>query len=188
MSPRPLESDQFEAFLTRLSPDRDHAGRRYESLRARLIALFTYRGCPIPEELADETLDRTARKVADLPASAVPTDPSPLVFGIAWNVARESFHTPRWAPLPDCDLPDPIQVTSDPLKQEREQRCLDRCLDGLGAAESQLVLAYFAQEKRAKIEQRSRLAADLGISQNALRLRVHRITSTLRACLDTCLQ
>ena len=188
MSPRPLEPDQFEAFLTRLSPDRDHAGRRYESLRARLIALFTYRGCPIPEELADETLDRTARKVADLPASAAPTDPSPLVFGIAWNVARESFHTPRWAPLPDCDLPDPIQVPSDPLKQEREQRCLDRCLDGLGAAESQLVLAYFAQEKRAKIERRSRLAADLGISQNALRLRVHRITSTLRACIDTCLR
>ena len=183
-----MNASQFEAFLKRLAPDREQAGRRYEQLRRRLISLFTYRGCAHPEELADETLDRTARKLNDAPSALDGADPSPLVFGIAWNVARESFHSPRPTVLEDtCDPPDPMSTAANPDVQEREQHCLDRCLLQMPPADRTLVLAYFEKEKRAKIQQRQQLAGQLGVSSNALRLRVHRITVTLRDCVHECM-
>jgi DNA-directed RNA polymerase specialized sigma24 family protein len=187
MKPRSMTAIQFEALLERLSPDREQAGQRYEFLRRRLISLFMYRGCATPEELADETLDRVARKIAEMPASFEGKDPSPLVFGIAWNVARESFHTKRPAVLPDgCDPVDPSPPADEQGRQEREQRCLDLCLHQLPVVDRTLVLAYFEKEKRAKIEQRSLLAAELRITPNALRLRVHRVTAALRDCVYDC--
>src|SRR5262245_11300075 len=94
----PLRSDQFEALLAQLGPDREVAGARYEQLRRRLMAVFEYRRCAHAEELADETLDRVARKVREMGDAFDGSDPARFVFGVAWNVARESFR--RTTPLP----------------------------------------------------------------------------------------
>src|SRR5262245_60780717 len=95
-----LGPDQFEALLGRLGPDRETAGREYEQLRHRLVTIFTYRRCPHPEELADETLDRVARKLLEMGTAFEGPDPTRFVFGVAWNVAKESFHSQREVPLP----------------------------------------------------------------------------------------
>ena len=181
-----MTAGQFEALLDRLAADREQAGRRYEQLRRRLISVFTYRGCASPEELADETLDRAAGKLAGT-ASFEGIDPGALVFGIAWNVARESFHTARPVALPDGHDPvDPAPAPGEDRSGEREQQCLEQCLAQLPAADRTLLLAYFEKEKRAKIQQRSMLAAELHVTPNALRLRVHRMTAALRGCVYGC--
>jgi len=51
-----------------------------------------------------------------------------------------------------------------------------------------LILEYYREEKRAKINLRKNLAEKLGIECNALRLRVHRIRTELRPCVLKCLQ
>ena len=187
MKRRDLKSAQFESFLRRLASDREQAGQRYEYLRRRLISLFVYRGCVNPEELADETLDRVVEKLET--GSTVPdeSDPAAFVFGIAWNVARESFHDVRTTGLPDgCDPVDPSPLVGEGLADARQEQCLDDCLGRLPVRDRSLVLTYFEKEKRAKIEQRALLADQLRITTNALRLRVHRILDSLRRCTVEC--
>src|SRR5262245_20430567 len=55
--------EEFDCLLAYLSPDREEAGKEYETLRRKLIKLFQYRGCHSPEELADETINRIAKKI-----------------------------------------------------------------------------------------------------------------------------
>src|SRR5947199_10461635 len=58
-----LTSEAFTKLLARLDPDRERAGEKYEDLRCTLIRFFEWRGAPFPEEHADETFNRVARKL-----------------------------------------------------------------------------------------------------------------------------
>jgi DNA-directed RNA polymerase specialized sigma24 family protein len=184
-----LGSDQFEALLRHLGPDRETAGRQYEQLRVRLLAVFTYRRCPHPEDLADETMDRVARKLLEIGDRFEGADASRFVFGVAWNIAKESFHRRREVALPDTwDVEDPVKFDPEKEAGDRSEVCLERCLRSLPESDRDLVLRYFQHEKRAKIDQRSSLARELQISPNALRLRIHRTTGQLRSCVRDCLE
>jgi DNA-directed RNA polymerase specialized sigma24 family protein len=182
-----LLPDHFEALLKRLAPDRDLAGERYVELSRRLRTVFLYRQCPDPDELVRETLDRAGRKLLELGSRFEGKDPAPYVFGVAWNVARESFRRPSTEPLDDGkEIPSPGPAG---LEEDKEARsgCLDRCLGRLPEDDRDLALKYYRGEKRAKIQQRATLARELGVSANALRLKVHRITRRLRQCVFECL-
>ena len=185
--PQPLRLEQLEALLQRLGPDREVAGMRYEELRRRLVSVFGYRRCGHPEELADETLDRSARKLQELGSGFVGDDPARFVFGVAWNVARESFRRPSTVPLPETwERAGPPAPDAEGDEDELEKACLDRCLDELAPADRSLVLGYHEEEKSARIRRRSELARGLGLSPNGLRLRIHRITGRLRECVVHC--
>ena len=182
---RTLRSEQLEALLLRLGPDREQAGLRYEQLRRSLITVFGYRNCEHPDELADATLDRAARRLLEMGTAFQGSDPTRFVFGVAWNVARESFKRRPALPLPETwELPDkPAVGIGDDAQRER---CLDQCLERLEDSERSLVLEYYEGEKSAKIRNRSTLAGERGMSSNALRLRIHRITVRLRECVFEC--
>ena len=185
--PEPLRSEPFEALLLKLGPDREAAGERYLQLRQRLVAVFEYRRCPLPEELADETLDRVARRLQEMGSEFVGSDPARYVFGVAWNVARESFRRPTSAPLPDGW--ESRLVASRAVDDEGvEESCLEHCLERLSPADKQLVLDYHQGERSARIRGRSGLARDLGLTPNALRLKIHRLTSRLRECVLGCVE
>ncbi|HJS59677.1 MAG TPA: sigma-70 family RNA polymerase sigma factor [Vicinamibacteria bacterium] len=180
----PLRPEQFETLLQRLGPDREAAATRYEQLRRRLIAVFEYRRCHHAEELADETLDRVARKLQELRDEFTGSDPSRYVFGVAWNVARESYRRPATLPLPETwERPASAAKEED---DELENACLDRCLEKLDAGDKRLALEYHEGQGGAKIRLRSELARELGLSQNALRLKIHRVTARLRECVLQC--
>jgi hypothetical protein len=51
-----------------------------------------------------------------------------------------------------------------------------------------LLLDYYREEKRAKIEYRRQLAEQMGIAVNALRIRAYRIRASLQKCVEDCLQ
>lgn len=186
----PLRREQFDALLQRLAPERELAGKRYEQLRGRLRSLFEYRGCEHAEELADETLDRAARRLQEMGDEFSGNDPARFVYGVAWNVARESFRRRSLLPLPERweahrAGPPPAEPAEEDA--EREHACLERCLEIFSAAERSLVLGYFEGEKSARIERRLALAQELGISLNALRLKIHRLTARLRVCVVQCM-
>jgi hypothetical protein len=65
----------------------------------------------------------------------------------------------------------------------REQRleCLDCCLHELKPEQRELVVEYYRDAKRQKIDRRRELAARLGISMNALGIRAWRIRYPQRA-------
>jgi DNA-directed RNA polymerase specialized sigma24 family protein len=185
--PEPLRPEHFDGLLQRLGPDREVAGDRYEQLRRRLVGIFAYRRCHHPEELADETLDRAARRLQDMGNDFVGSDPARFVYGVAWNVARESFRRPSPVPLPDA-WERVISAPQPGDEEERQETCLDRCLDELAPSERSLVLGYFEGERSARIRRRSELAHERGVSPNALRLKIHRLCGRLRDCVVHCME
>src|SRR3954470_11472476 len=140
-----LEQKDFDRLLNWLDADRERAGLLYERIRWRLVTILVSRGCTLAEELADETIDRVARRVADIEQIYV-GDKAIYFLGVMNNVHHEYLKQP---PLP-C-LPDPVD---DVESKESIHRCLDKCLDMLTPNSRRLIEQYYAEDKRAKIDLR----------------------------------
>lgn len=175
-----LTQEAFDGLLAFLDPDRDRAARKYEDIRRRLLKIFTCRGCAFPEELVDESIDRVAAKSRRL-VGVYEGEPALYFYGVARNVAHEYFKKKR-APLDPPPAHDPMDDC------EPELDCLERCVEALPPGQRSLILQYYREEKRAKIEARKKLAAELGIGVRALRIRAHRIRAHLTECVRACLE
>ena len=178
-----LSQDIFDELLTWLSPDREQAGTIYENIRHRLIKVFMYRGSTVAEDLADETINRVAKKVREIRVTYV-GDPSLYFHGVARYVYLEHQKKATTVPLPPVLVSEPFETD----ESELEYSCLERCMERLTPHNRQLILEYFEEDKRAKIERRKELTQRLGISLNALRIRAHRVCASLKKCISECLQ
>jgi DNA-directed RNA polymerase specialized sigma24 family protein len=183
-----LTQDAFDSLLDWLDADRDRAGRKYESIRLRLIKIFTCRGCHQAEELADETINRVVARVVEL-ASGYEGDPALYFYGVSQKVHLEYLRKVHTQPInlaaESSQNSQTIDLTSD---IEPEYECLERCLEQLPPDNRDLVLRYYQQERKAKIEHRKSLATELGIAVNALRIRAHRIRLVLQRCVRNCIE
>jgi DNA-directed RNA polymerase specialized sigma24 family protein len=173
-----INQDSFDRLLAWLDDDRDQAGLRYEDIRIRLIKIFVRRGCNVAEELADETIDRVARKIMEIESIYV-GDRALYFYGVAGNVFLE--HVKRKPdPIPP-PAPDPPEVV------EANHRCLEECMERLTTRNHEFILQYYREERKAKIDNRKSLADRLGVSVNTLRMRAYRIKLTLQECVMECL-
>lgn len=175
-----LNQEQFDRLLGWLDLDRDRGAERYIAIRWRLITIFASRGCPVPEELADETIDRVARRVADIEAN-YKGDKALYFFGVANNVHHEYLKKP--APPENAALSD-----EDAGEREQVHHCLGQCLDKLPSGSREMMLRYYSQEKQAKIELHKTMAGEMGITINTLRLRVLRLKEKLQPCIKRCVE
>lgn len=174
-----MSQEAFDKLLAWLDPNRDRAGEKYEEIRRKLIMIFARRGCSFPDDLADETINRVSRKVQEI-ASTYIGDPALYFYGVAQKIYMEYIKKPAdLKPLPPHDSPE---------EEERKYECLERCMGHLDLESRELILRYYHQEKRSKIEHRKELADCLGVALNTLRMRVHRIKASLRQCLSDCLK
>jgi DNA-directed RNA polymerase specialized sigma24 family protein len=177
---------QFESLLRRLDADRDHAGQKYEDLRRRLIRFFGWNDCFPEEDLADETFDRVALKVA----SEEIHDILRFTWGVARNVARE-FH--KRIPTVDIgDLPPhksphtgntELMIINAAVRRRRLQ-CLHQCMQGLSAGERELFLEYEYYTDRP--QNTAKLAARLELTVGALQTKAHRIKHRVEMCARKC--
>lgn len=183
MSGEGLTPEGFEALLKFLDPDdREHAGELYETSRRRLVRLFRWRGVGIPEDLADETINRAARRIAE---GVKVTEPYSYFCGIAYRVYQEVLRREKKEKPPDVDEWPPRPPDEEEDVDERLE-CLRRCLDRLPEDQRILVLRYHQDEDH--IRSRQELSRDLGIPMNALRIRVHRVRKKLEDCVRDCLR
>jgi DNA-directed RNA polymerase specialized sigma24 family protein len=175
-----LTRDSLEQLLTALHPDRDVACAQYERLLLRLEALFRFWGCADGADLADQTLDRVAVRLAQ--GAPVPRE---SLEAYLRGVARMLFHDSvrlqkREQALTSIPPPDPHADAEG----ERALATLDDCLDLLGTGDRKLILDYYAAHDGGTIDLRRRLASAMGISPTALRIRAHRIRQRLEACVE----
>jgi len=171
--------EAFEKLLRWLDSNRDKAGEKYEKIRHRLIRIFTCRGCGDVEDLADETINVVASKI-DWLVENYKGDPALFFYGVAKNIYHEQFKKKPPPPLPPP--PDVTQV-------EQKCGCLEECLkQELTVPDQQLVLRYHEKERQERIDLRKQIAIELGITLNALRIRVHHLHARLKPCIEQCLQ
>ncbi len=174
-----MDNGSFNRLLKWLDPNPEQAGKKYEAIRRKLIKIFASRCCPVAEELADVTIDRVCKKVEEVAAVYV-GDPALYFFGVANKVFLE-WHR-KIAALPR--VPPPPNSSED---KEREDQCLQQCMATLPPLHRDLLLDYYREEKQAKIDLRKALAVELGLSDNALKLKVFRLRGALYECLLGCL-
>ncbi|MBZ5536844.1 MAG: hypothetical protein LAO31_12895 [Acidobacteriia bacterium] len=190
-----LNAEAFHQFLSWLEEGVDSSGEKYLEMRRRLVHYFDRKNCLSPDELADETLNRVARKLEEKGAI---TDVSPahycyivakFVFLEYTRAAKQALTTADGSSSARHVVPD-LAVSSGPdtavETQEKLLDCLDKCLKKLESGDRELILEYYQGEQRIKIERRVQLAARFGLSMNALSIRACRIRNRLEHCVITC--
>jgi DNA-directed RNA polymerase specialized sigma24 family protein len=179
-----LDTEAFECLLRLLDRDREKAGLRYEDLRRRLTMFFESRSHPDSEHLVDVVMDRVACKLRD-GADILPADSVPYTFGVARMIALEEHRrrlTEQTTSL-TWDAADPRLEPS-----ERELDCLDHCLGALDSNTRNTVLSYYKGQGSEKLDNRTGIAARLGITHTALANRTWRIRTRLAKCVHKCVE
>ena len=173
-----LKQDDFDSMLSWLDEDRERAGFVYEKIRWRLITIFASRGCTVPEDLADETIDRVSRRVTDI-RETYTGDKMLYFFGVANNVHHEYLKRPV--------ITEPPVPNEQDENKEQIHSCLESCINKLPEDSRRLITNYYAEDKQAKIDLRKKFADELGINLSTLRLRALRIREKLQGCIEKCL-
>jgi DNA-directed RNA polymerase specialized sigma24 family protein len=180
--------ESFHRLLAWLDGGVDSGGAKYLEMRRRLVRYFDRKNCLRPDELADETLNRVARRLAE-EGGIHDTPPARYCYIVARFVFLEYQRGPEnrnvcleLQPEPAC-APD-----QEPSAAEKTKRldCLDGCLRKLKREDQQIILDYYRGEQRVKIQRRRELAARLGVTVNALSIRACRIRDRLEQCLADC--
>jgi DNA-directed RNA polymerase specialized sigma24 family protein len=186
-----LTLEAFDTLRAALDADRQRAGEKYVLLRSKLVTFFERRGGRAPEDQADETLNRVAKRIGE-GLTVLPGEVHSYAYGVARNVLREDWQGRHPDESVD-DLPLARQPSHDPWRDEdvsREVRleCLNKCLQRLEAGDRELIAHYHSGQKRARIDNRRLLSKRLGIPINALRIRAYRIRRELEGCVRRCLE
>jgi DNA-directed RNA polymerase specialized sigma24 family protein len=167
-------------------------GKTYLEMRRRLVAYFDRRNRPAADVLADETLNRISRTL-EKSGSIATRPPARYCYVVARFVLLEDLRRERlYVPFDEIHAGNSIEWrwTADggcaASGEERRFECLDRCLLTLKPEQRELVVDYYSEAHRQRIDCRRGLAARLGITMNALGIRVCRIRGALEACVDAC--
>ena len=176
-----LTQNAFDELLHALDSDRDRAGNIYQKTRDNLIRFFEWRGCPFPEDHADETINRVAKRVSE---GEEVREITKYFFGVARLLFLEIQKERTRALHAFANLPQ-----ADDCLDSNETRldCLKQCLKSISADQRDLIIAYYQSEKSHKIHNRQRLSERLRIPINTLRMRALRLRDQLEACVEACL-
>ena len=178
-----LTQEAFDKLLSALGPDREGAAEKYLEVRGNLIRFFEWRGCQFPEDHADETINRMAKRVFEGEAIL---NHSGYAMGVARLLLleinkgrqREQSALAELGAAPDVYVPE--------NDDESRLTCLRSCLQTLSPDNRELILQYYQGEKGEKIENRKKLLDRLGIPVNTLRMRALRLRERLQACVEEC--
>jgi len=182
LSSAELTGPALRSLLQRLADDGAAAAAAFASLRQRLEDFFDRRGVPDAALLADETLDRVARKIeAGEPVESVPA----YCYGVAKRVLLE-WHRERGreaAALSESAL----AAANAPPPSEARVACLERCLMELPAESRDLIVRYYQGEGSVHLDSRKALAEAFSLTAGALKTRAYRLRGQLQECLRRCL-
>jgi DNA-directed RNA polymerase specialized sigma24 family protein len=185
-----LSERAFHSFLEWLDNGEASDGQRYLEMRDRLVSYFDRKNCLNPDELADETLNRVARRLEE--EGEIRTDtPAKYCYTIARFVflehlrARDTKNV-QLDELGTGGLPSPDN-SDEAEHKEQMLRCLEKCTNSLDDSNRDIILRYYLGDQRAKIDNRGALAESLGITSNALAIRACRIRNKLEDCVSKCM-
>jgi DNA-directed RNA polymerase specialized sigma24 family protein len=187
-----LTSKGLNLILSKLNDNPAKSADEYMTLHLKVEKYFEWqdrgRWQADYSALADETLDRVAKKLEE----GVEIEKS--IFSYALGIARFVWlEYMRDHPLPnDIDsIPEPVALKPEP-EPESDLRlaCLRSCLAQIPKddEERKLILDYYRKNGEKIKERRKSLAASLGTNTNALKVRMTRLREKLKNCIGKCME
>ncbi len=180
-----LTQEAFDKLLDTLAPDMESAGKKYLEIRGNLTRFFEWRGCPFPEEHADETINRVAKRISE---GEEILNPTAYFLGAARMLLLEIHKEQAKQRQALSELAYVEDVPYEFEDVEPRVQCLERCLGTLSPQNRELILQYYQGDKGAKIENRKKLLARFNVPINTLRMRALRIREKLMVCVENCLE
>lgn len=182
-----LTPEAFAGLLAKLASDPELAGEKYEELRGKLIKFFEWRGSLFPDQHADETLNRIARRIEE--GEQIEKNVIAYALGVARFVWLEVLRDPDNQRAEMNELAPLAAKAHNPDDDDNQWLdCLKKCLGDMPKENREIIIEYYQDEKRAKIDNRRTLALKLGISLNALFSRAKRLRDKLEQCVDRCIK
>src|SRR5207249_6210481 len=94
-----LTQDGFSRFLSWLENGRNSDGRAYVEIREKLVTYFDRKNCLSPDDLADETLNRVARRLEE-EGSITTETPAKYCYTVARFVFLEHLRSSETKNVP----------------------------------------------------------------------------------------
>lgn len=190
-----LNREEFDSFLEWLEKNQNLAAEKYETIRNRLIAYFKHHcpGCPDPESLADETINRIIRKLPTFADSYV-GDKEKIFYAYA-NFVRLEYLRKRAnnenSVINFVSLINYLQSQNQSeldAELDRTYHCLSICLQEHPPDKQKLFISYYLVEKSNKVNHHEKLAEEFGLSLSALRKKIFDMKQKLLDCIKNCLK
>jgi DNA-directed RNA polymerase specialized sigma24 family protein len=185
-----IDSKSFERLLEWLDNGKSSNGERYLEIRRRLVYFFDRKDCRNSDDLADETLNRVARRLEEEGKIEAET-PAKFCYITAKFVFLESLrdkekHSVQIDEVVENKL---VSNTSDEKDlKELRLRCLDNCTNNLDTTNREIIFGYYYGEERVKIDNRRDIAEKHNLTVNALSIRACRIREKLQNCMEKCVE
>jgi RNA polymerase sigma factor (sigma-70 family) len=179
-APKPQSfGEEWSKLLEAFDPDSTTALQKYQVARAGLVCLFRVRGLENDaEDLADEVMDRVLRHLREKASTDPIRDLSAFIHSIAKNVALQAYRHQRTVSFDDeRDTVSPALWDNgeDQAQLEAGLKRLETVLDRLPESQRSLITRYFQYSKTEKIRDRAAIAQELGVTAEALRVRICKI-------------
>ena len=180
-----LTQEAFDKLLVALGGgNRESGSEKYLEIRSNLTRFFEWRGCAFPEDHADETINRIARKVAE---GEEILNPSGYAMGVARLLLLEILKSRQREQSALTEIGQANEAYVESADGEDRLDCLRDCLQNLSPDSRDLILQYYQGEKGEKIQNRKKLLDRLGIPVNTLRMRALRLRERLQGCVEQCM-
>jgi len=176
-----LRAGDLRALLDRLGAGPEEAAERYEQLRRKMIKYFLWEQCENAEDLADDCLDRVARKLED---GVEIQSLSGYMAGVARIMVKENRSRRQREQAVIEEFSNRITPAGEAEDIEQAVRDLEECLKNFSPGQRSLLLRYYEGDHAQRILNRSRLAEELKILPNALRNRAMRLRTLLETCMS----
>jgi DNA-directed RNA polymerase specialized sigma24 family protein len=178
-----VHKEIFKELLNLLHPDEAQAAVEYQNLHQRLARFFDWNNVQDPMALADEALDRLAKRAAEPDSNEGVHNVSAFALGIARHLLQEEARrqlkmaeiSRHWRAMESARTQEP--------ETEALEDALQQCLGKMQPERRRLIQAYYSYSSNEKIKMHQQLAEAEGLSLNALRNRALRARQELEACI-----
>ncbi len=177
-----MRRDTLDKILELLGPDQEAAASEYQRLHQRLCRFFEWNSAEDPAALADEAIDRVAKRVAEGDAGRKVQNPSAFARGIARLLLLEEARR-RQKEMAAIQQWDAQRKESTGTEAEEIDAALQRCLKKMQPERRSLIERYYLYDGSDKAKWHQKLASELGLTINALRNRALRSRQELEECI-----
>lgn len=179
-----MQKETFKELLNLLSPDEAQAAVEYQNLHQRLTRFFDWNNAQDPMALADETLDRLAKRAAESAMSEGVRNVSAFALGVARHILQEEARRQLKMTEINQHWRSMELARAQDAGSEAIEDALHHCLEKMQPERRRLIEAYYNYTGAEKIRMHQQLAEAEGLSLNALRNRALRTRQELEACIS----
>ena len=178
-----MHKETLKELLNLLHPNEAQAAVEYQSLHQRLTRFFEWNTAQDPRALADETLDRLAKRASESAITEGVRNVSSFALGVARHLLQEEARrqmkmveiSRHWRAMELARTEEPASEILDDA--------LQHCLKKMSPERRRLIETYYNYKDGEKIKMHQQLAEAEGLSLNALRNRALRTRQELETCI-----